>query len=112
MNRILEELHREIKSDPVATLEAMMAELLWKGRLLTAGAVDPKAFVRVPRNPHFLVPETIEIQLRWHRRVGRDKLLLYGANMPPFMDSEVMLLSRAALKERLEAWFCEVVRRV
>lgn len=112
MNRILEEMHREVRDAPIRVLEELMAELKWKKRMQDAGAVEPKAQIRVPRNPHLLVPETMEIQLRWNRKVQRGQLLRCGANMPPFMDSDVMILSRAALKERLEDWFVKVLERV
>jgi hypothetical protein len=112
MSRILQELHREVKYEPVTVLENLMAELKWKRRMIDAGAIEPKAMVRVPRNPHLLVPETMEVQLRWHRQVKPWQLLRCGANMPPFMDSDVMILSRSALKERLEDWFVKVLERI
>ena len=112
MNRILEEMHREVKDNPVAVLEELMAELKWRQRMLEANAIEPKAYVRVPKNPHLILPETITIELRWHRSVGKGLSRLCGANSPIFWDMELQLLSRSALKERMENWFVRVLERI
>lgn len=112
MNRILEEMHPGVKDDPVGVLEGLMVELRWRRRMIEANAIDPKAYVRVPKNPHLLVPETISIELRWHRRIKKGQSMFCGANMPPFWDSEIRLLSKAALKERMEDWFVKVLERI
>lgn len=96
----------------VAVLENIMAELKWKRRLLDAGATEPKAQVRVPKNPKFLAPETVEVQLRWHRPIVDGNTQRCGANMPMLTDVEIQLLNREDLKAKMEDWFVEVLERV
>lgn len=99
-------------SDPLTILEDLMAELRWKKRLLACqGVIEPVAQLQVPKSPNLLMPYTVEVQLRWKKEVdGGAKR--FGANMPRFTDVQVQLLSREALKQRMEAWFEQVLLRV
>lgn len=101
-----------LASDPVAILEDLMYELRWKQRLLAIdGIQEPIALCNIPRSPNYLLPETVEIRLRWFREVkgGRRR---EGANMERMSSMEVHLLSRSAIKERMENWFCQVVEKI
>lgn len=100
-----------LSSDPVSILEDLMCELRWKQRLLNVGVEEPMALINIPKNPHYLMAQTIEIRLRWMRPV-LGGVRREGANMPRFSDTEVHLLSRLAIRERMEAWFTEVLARI
>ena len=101
-----------LASDPVSILEDLMAELKWKQRLLAIENVEePVASINVPRNPNYLMAQTVEIRLRWFKVLDQGRMRC-GANMPRFLDTEVHLLSRSALKERMESWFVQVLERI
>jgi hypothetical protein len=101
-----------LASDPVTILQELMDELRWQQRMLAIENIeDVVASVGVPRNPNYLMAQTVEIRLRWWKVLDQGRMRC-GANMPRFSDTEVHLLSRSALKERMENWFVQVLERV